>query len=47
MLRLSLHDPVMPLNVESNVKGGVDRIVTRLLAFFSTTESLDLSALSS
>ncbi|MEG4021279.1 phosphomannomutase/phosphoglucomutase [Microcoleus sp. S13C4] len=46
LLRLSLHDPVMPLNVESNVKGGVARIVARLLAFFQTTESLDLSALS-
>ena len=45
LLRLSLHDPVMALNVESNVKGGVDRIVDRLLAFFQTTESLDLSAL--
>ncbi|MEG4234081.1 phosphomannomutase/phosphoglucomutase [Microcoleus sp. Pol11C3] len=47
LLRLSLHDPVMPLNVESNVKGGVARIVDRLLAFFQTTESLDFSALSS
>ncbi|MEG4279764.1 phosphomannomutase/phosphoglucomutase [Microcoleus sp. MON1_C1] len=46
LLRLSLHDPVMPLNVESNVKGGVARIVARLLAFFQTTESLDFSALS-
>ncbi|MEG5041291.1 MULTISPECIES: phosphomannomutase/phosphoglucomutase [unclassified Microcoleus] len=45
LLRLSLHDPVMPLNVESNVKGGVARIVDRLLTFFQTTESLDLSAL--
>ena len=47
LLRLSLHDPVMALNVESNVKGGVAQIVDRLLAFFQTTESLDLSALSS
>ena len=45
LLRLSLHDPVMALNVESNVKGGVVQIVDRLLAFFQTTESLDLSAL--
>ncbi len=45
LLRLSLHDPVMALNVESNVNGGVARIVARLLAFFQTTESLDLSAL--
>jgi phosphomannomutase len=45
LLRLSLHDPVMPLNIESNVQGGVDRIAQRLLSFFQTTESLDLSAL--
>ncbi|MBE9160863.1 phosphomannomutase/phosphoglucomutase [Tychonema sp. LEGE 06208] len=45
LLRLSLHDPVMVLNVESNVDGGVALIVARLLAFFLTTESLDLSAL--
>ncbi len=30
LLRLSLHDPVMPLNIESNVVGGVDRIVEKL-----------------
>jgi phosphomannomutase len=45
LLRLSLHDPVMPLNIESNVKGGVNRIATHLLEFFQTIESLDLSAL--
>ncbi len=45
LLRLSLHDPVMPLNVESNVQGGVRRIVDRLLVFFQTTESLDFSTL--
>lgn len=30
LLRLSLHDPVMPLNIESNVVGGVDRIIAKL-----------------
>jgi phosphomannomutase len=45
LLRLSLHDPVMALNIESNVNGGVDRIKTRLLAFFQTLEFLDLSTL--
>jgi phosphomannomutase len=45
LLRLSLHDPVIPLNIESNVKGGVDQIVDRLLAFLQTMESLDLSAM--
>mgnify|MGYP001799626066 CR=1 FL=1 len=44
LLRLSLHDPVLPLNVESNVEGGVDKIVERLLTFFNGIESLDLSA---
>lgn len=45
LLRLSLHDPVIPLNIESNVKGGVNHIKTRLLAFFQTRESLDISTL--
>jgi phosphomannomutase len=44
LLRLSLHDPVMPLNIESNLAGGVDRIKQRLLAFLTTQESLDLAA---
>jgi phosphomannomutase len=44
LLRLSLHDPVMPLNIESNVAGGVDRIKQRLAAFLKTQEALDLSA---
>lgn len=45
LLRLSLHDPVLPMNVESNVAGGVDKIKGRLLRFFKTVEQLDLSAL--
>ncbi|MGK7914278.1 MAG: phosphomannomutase/phosphoglucomutase [Prochloraceae cyanobacterium] len=44
LLRLSLHDPVIPLNIESNVAGGVTQIANRLLDFFKTFESLDLSA---
>ena len=47
LLRLSLHDPVIPVNIESNVSGGVDRIKQRLLPFFKTQESLDISAFSS
>ncbi len=46
LLRLSLHDPVMPLNIESNVQGGVAKIAKRLLAFFQPIDSLDISALS-
>lgn len=30
LLRMSLHDPVMPLNIESNVKGGVAIIESKL-----------------
>ena len=44
LMRLSLHDPVMPLNIESNVKGGVQAIGDRLLGFLRTREALDLSA---
>lgn len=45
LLRLSLHDPVLPLNVESNVAGGVANIATRLRAFFATQAGLETSAL--
>lgn len=45
LLRLSLHDPVLPLNVESEVPGGVERIVRRLTAFLSSQQGLDTGAL--
>lgn len=45
LLRLSLHDPVLPLNVESNVDGGVAKIVARLQSFFTVLTGLDISAL--
>lgn len=45
LLRLSLHDPVMPLNIESEVAGGVDRITRRLRTFLAGFEGLDLAAL--
>jgi phosphomannomutase len=43
LLRLSLHDPVIPLNIESNVEGGVAKIATRLRSFFQSFASLDKS----
>lgn len=46
LLRLSLHDPVMPLNIESNIEGGVAKILHRLTAFFQSIEGLDISAFS-
>ena len=45
LLRLSLHDPVIPLNIESNVEGGVNQIATRLQKFLEGFESLDRSPL--
>ena len=46
LLRLSLHDPVIPLNIESNIAGGVNKISSKLKPFFTTFELLDLSPLS-
>jgi len=45
LLRMSLHDPVMPLNIESSVEGGVDSIRRRLLDLLSSFQELDLSVL--
>ena len=46
LLRLSLHDPVLPLNIESDVVGGVEQIKDRLIDFFKTVDALDTAALS-
>lgn len=45
LLRLSLHDPVIPLNIESNLDHGVGKIAIRLFKFFQGFESLELSSL--
>ncbi|MDA0266179.1 MAG: phosphomannomutase/phosphoglucomutase [Cyanobacteria bacterium] len=45
LLRLSLHDPVLPLNVESEVVGGVAQIAQQLFSFLQTYDGLDLSSL--
>jgi len=45
LLRLSLHDPVLPLNIESNVPNGVSNIATVLAGFLERFTSLDISAL--
>ncbi len=42
LLRLSVHDPIMPLNIESDSKGGVDKILAQLKAFLPTTTGLEL-----
>jgi len=45
LLRLSLHDPIISLKVESNVSGGIARMVSRLKDFLQPFEGLDLSSL--
>ena len=42
LLRLSVHDPIMPLNIESNSVGGVDIIYNKLNEFLKTTNGLEL-----
>ncbi len=40
LLRLSVHDPVMPLNVESNVQGGCDIILAKLAPFMEAQKGM-------
>ena len=42
LLRLSVHDPIMPLNIESDSKGGTEIILNKLMAFLRTTKGLKL-----
>ena len=44
LLRLSVHDPIMPLNIESDSKGGVKRIAEQLYQFLITCSGIDISA---
>jgi phosphomannomutase len=46
LLRLSLHDPVMPLNIESDSNGGSKVILSSLSKLFNKYEKLDCSAIS-
>lgn len=45
LLRLSVHDPILPLNIESNVSGGVDKIKEKIKEILQKYESLDISSL--
>ncbi len=40
LLRMSLHDPVMPLNIESNTFGGVARIEKRIVEMLAKYDKL-------
>ena len=45
LLRLSVHDPVLPLNCESDIPGGVKQILRALLTVLDGSEGIDLNAL--
>lgn len=45
LLRMSLHDPVMPLNIESDTRGGVAAIRKRLIKLLNTFDQLGLENL--
>lgn len=42
LLRLSLHEPVMPLNIESDEEGGVELIISKLNEFLRKYDKLNL-----
>lgn len=43
LVRLSLHDPIIPINIESNVPGGVKAILRSVYPFFAQCDELDTS----
>ena len=45
LLRLSVHDPIMPLNIESDVEGGVKLIAESFMSFISQMDKLDITSL--
>jgi phosphomannomutase len=47
LLRLSLHDPILPLNIESNSIGGAHKIAIELAKFIENYEMLNMDKLRS
>lgn len=45
LLRLSVHDPIMPLNIESDSVGGVKKIAAHLVEFLRKYDGLDISVI--
>lgn len=45
LLRLSVHDPVMPMNFESNVKGGIQKDIEGIKDFFKQFEKINADVL--
>ena len=45
LLRMSLHDPILPLNIETKQEGGVEQIKAWIRPFFEQFERLDITSL--
>ena len=45
LMRLSLHDPVIPINIESDIEDGVNNIASRLVEFLKDKSYLDISSM--
>lgn len=45
LIRMSLHDPILPMNIEANVEGGVETILERVRPFFAQYERLDVKGM--
>lgn len=45
LLRLSVHDPILPLNIESDKQGGCKQIAQLLYGFLEPFENIDISPL--
>ncbi|MDO5022639.1 MAG: phosphomannomutase/phosphoglucomutase, partial [Eubacteriales bacterium] len=45
LLRLSVHDPVLPLNAESDVVNGVNQILSELYNVLKQTDGIDITPL--
>lgn len=45
LIRMSLHDPLLPMNIEANNEGGVAEVIERIKPFFLKYEGLDTSSI--
>ena len=45
LIRMSLHDPILPMNIETEKEGGVAVILERLRPFFTKCEHLDVKGI--
>lgn len=43
LIRMSVHDPIMPMNIECNVQDGISDVLTLIKNFLSRYDLLDLS----